>query len=138
MRTFSGHIYISTFYEQHFYELNFGGDQSTCTGFSDELLTGNRREHYSGEGPAWGYEGAGPDKVSINLLGRALDIRWPYCCGFGNIGTTHRQRPLILKLYKQFTAEIVANFGDKWSITDEEILKWVADKEKESQLNAAT
>lgn len=111
------------------YVVSTGGSAGLCTGFSNDLLYEDRFHHWAGEGPSWGYEGAGPDKTSIMLLGRSLDPYWPYDCWNYITGAGHPKRSLILKLYKQFTAEIVANFGDKWSITDDEILEWVKEKE---------
>lgn len=132
MRTFTG--FVQNISEGKLcYHVNLSGryHDPHCTGYADELRTGDRYTHWDGEGPAWGYEGGGPDKISIMLLARTLDPRWPYEIGLRLDGSTHSKRPIILKLYKQFTSEIVSNFEDRWSITDEEILAWV--KEKESQ-----
>lgn len=98
----------------------------------------------------WGYDGTDPQLMAITLM--AISLGAPnddaygkrtlaaFCDWYGNGLGDYEEKKLptrkgwfstIKDLYKQFTSEVVANFGDTWEITSEEILQWI--KEKESQ-----
>ena len=61
--------------------------------------------HHSPDGFAWGYGGSGPSELARCLL---LEVT----------GSD--------KHYQDFKWEFVASWDDSWSITDQEILSWVA------------
>lgn len=61
----------------------------------------------------WGYFGSGPAQLALALL---LDI------------TTNPS--LALSYYQQFKWDIVASWGDEWTIFSGEILEWIKTQEK--------
>lgn len=120
-----------------------------------DSLYGNKRYEF-----AWGYDGLSPQFLAATMLAVAMGIGFcpkqfefdgesvpvasiAHLGGdtrskFGSIYLANKPPPYckniplkVKQLYKQFTSEVVANFGDTWEITSEEILQWI--KEKESQ-----
>lgn len=85
----------------------------------------------------WGYEGHGSALLAITLLGfygaRSL---------MGNIGSHFTEGPLpkrggtheeqaafVKKHYQAFASEVIANLPDNWTMTMEDIDKWVKEQE---------
>jgi len=61
----------------------------------------------------WGYGGSGPAQLSLALL---LDVT--------------SNPDLALAYYQQFKRDIVASWGDEWTIFSGEILEWVKVQER--------
>jgi len=64
--------------------------------------------NHSPTGFEWGYHGSGPAQLALALL----------------LDATGSDR-LSLRLYQQFKAEIVAGWGDAWSLEPKEIDEWI-------------
>lgn len=64
--------------------------------------------NHSPDGFEWGYGGSGPAQLALALL---LDAT-----GDKEIALAH---------YQDFKWDVVAGWGEEWSITSEEILEWV-------------
>jgi len=63
--------------------------------------------NHSPDGFNWGYGGDGPAQLALGLLLDATD------------------EETARKYYQDFKWDIVANWGDKWQITEQEIKDWV-------------
>lgn len=68
--------------------------------------------NHSPDGFQWGYLGSGPAQLALAIL----------------LHTTGDER-LALRHYQDFKFMIVANFGDDWYISQEEILEWLDGRE---------
>ena len=89
-------------------------------GESTELSPGpsQKLRLHSPDGFQWGYNGSGPSQLSLALL---LDA------------TTDPETAQAY--YQQFKWDVVAGWGDEWSILRGEILLWI-EQEKLKQLEA--
>ena len=67
--------------------------------------------HHSPAGFNWGYEGSGPAQLALALL---FDVT-----GSGK---------LAVQLHQDFKRACVANWGETWEITSDQINAWVAEK----------
>lgn len=126
--TFTGEISLLRSSCYYYVEDPYG-----CSGYAHDLLVGHCQDHgrdsKAYEVFSWGYECNGADLLAVALLAVSLDDKWPPHSSWWD----HRQREAILRHYKAFASEFVANFGNKWSMESEDIIDWVAKKEKESQ-----
>lgn len=112
-------------------DLTYGDYKLGCSGWSEELLEGRQVDHRN-EGRdvlTWGYASRSSDLLSISLLATSLKPTWIldhvwHCY-------RHPERDLILKHYRAFTEEIVANLPDSWTMTSDEVLAWLKKKEKQ-------
>ena len=64
-------------------------------------------ERHSPDGFNWGYGGSGPADTALSILTDCLGMEYAN------------------QLYQLFKWEIVASWGDEWSITEERIREWV-------------
>lgn len=83
-------------------------------------VASQRLRNHSPDGFQWGYGGAGPAQLALALL---LDVT-------GN--------PEVAQAYYQdFKFHIVASWGEEWSITNQQILRWL-EGEQAQELQKAT
>jgi len=72
--------------------------------------------NHSPDGFEWGYNGSGPAQLALALL---LDVVGPR---------------LAQRYYQQFKRERVAQWGENWYVTDQQIKEWVHEALKENRL----
>lgn len=97
-----------------------------------------REEYLNKLSYAWGYEGHGPALLAVVLLafygaqghilptlGHLHDAPDPK-----REGTYNSQVAFVKEHYQAFTSEVIANLPDNWTMTMEDIDKWVKEKEK--------
>lgn len=75
---------------------------------------------------SWGYEGTGPLQLAVFVLYYILSGGY-----WGYYGTEPQiiASNLALKHHEAFMREVVANWGDNWEITKDEVMKWIKEKE---------
>lgn len=133
MVTFTGRIVNGKEREYFYYDfdVNCKGVTKSCGGWSQELISG-KPGHSSSEGDtlAWGYNGNSPRLLAVNMLATALHPEWLNYPNYYD-AFRHKDRALILKRYRAFTREVVANLPDSWIMTSDEVLAWLKSKEKQ-------
>lgn len=82
----------------------------------------------------WGYEGVDPEVLAITLLGFYFGASMPGANQHDIIVPAMDLTPCSIEFVKQhylaFTSEVIANLSDNWTMTMEDIDKWVKGKEQ--------
>lgn len=141
METFGGRKVVGKDGSQYYATRD---DLTSCSGYAVDLKNKSRAEHDKPEHErkydtlAWGYDGEGPELLAITMLASALYPQWESSwVAIGSYGSRHYSpwkhpaRDLILKHYRAFTEEIVANLPDSWTMTSDDVLAWLEKKEKQ-------
>lgn len=87
---------------------------------------------------SWGYEGNGSELLAVSLLGIYGAPYWvgnirSHLSGGGprraSLNSIVEQRAFVKKHYKAFATEVIANLPDNWTMTMEDIDRWVKEQE---------
>lgn len=131
MVTFTGRIVNGKERDYFYYDFDVccHGVKKSCGGWSQELISGEPGHGSDGDTLAWGYDGDSPRLLSVNMLATTLHPEWLLFPNYFN-AYCHKDRALILKRYRAFAKEVVANLPDSWTMTSDEVLAWLKKKEK--------
>lgn len=127
MTTYGGKIKANPGYSDYYQTSARGCNKYyLCAGCAYEIL--GRGSHDScRDSISWGYDGSGPELLSAALIGCAIDGPG----AFNELQFSDLAIQLVRRHYRAFTEEFVVHFEDAWSISGEQILAWVRNKEKE-------
>lgn len=92
---------------------------------------------HSPSGFAWGYGGSGPSDLALSILLHHFDQPHPLRHPDG----THTPQDWeslspAWDVHQSFKRRFVANWGDEWTITTEEIQAWLGEPEQRASLEA--
>lgn len=71
----------------------------------------------------WGYYGNGPRQLALTMLYYSCVISWMRKGFAGCIS-------IACKYSDAFTEDVVSKWGDEWSITSDEVVKWIKEQEQ--------
>lgn len=77
----------------------------------------------------WGYEGNGPRQLAVSMLWYSCVNHW---VEIGKLPETPIIN-LVKKYSSAFTKDVVSKFGDEWSMTSDEVVKWIKEQELKDQ-----
>lgn len=104
-----------------------------CSGKATQLLNPNPvfgEYGYVNDVMSWGYDGRGSDLLAGWLIMQALSKN-SNMDESRSIGTEQlKNQPIMLRHYKQFSTEVIANLPDEWEMDTEWIRQWVTEREK--------
>lgn len=139
-----------------YYQLKFNGDMLPLCGGNlyydcgelSKIETYNLGNYMTPTLYGWGYDSKDSRILAITMLGMYagaggmatlshISYRSPSPAKFSNISISNilTAREFVKKHYKAFTTEVIANLPDNWTMTMDDIDKWVKEKEKNDQEN---
>lgn len=115
-----------------------------CGAMCHCILTEEPYEEAEGRVPAWGYDGAGADRLSAGILCATLApaknwgdfiflVARQYTRDLYGKVTSPRLYSLVcrndvLLYYRDFTKEHTSKWGDEWTMTSDEVMAWLISK----------
>lgn len=112
-------------------DVEFLPDNLASVTFEERQVSMNKKSY------AWGYEGNGPALLAITLLGLYGARGWMSSTASHfaeprpkRRGTLEEQAAFVKQHHKAFTSEVIANLPDNWTMTMDDIDKWVKGKDK--------